>query len=342
MTQAPIHIIEEGWVTQRDPGPMHVATGPRLALRDDGVLVCSLMVQSQLAINNFQPMLARSTDHGRTWSEPTPIWPDIVDRFSIFGSISRSRDGDLYFFGSRYVIDEPGETLWSDATQGLKQNELIWSRSRDGGQTWSALAVIPMALSGSSEAAGTMCSTHSGRLLCCYAPYNTFDPGVAVDRSQVALMFSDDAGTSWTYTPMLRFDDAETSAAETWVVELADGRILGAAWHLNMRSGTDMPNAYAVSSDGGTTWSPTRSTGLAGQALSLTPLPDGDVLLTHNRRKVATPGIWLNRIAVGADDVTVQWQHELWHVQTGDTGVRRSRRLVALLVRRADGCIGGR
>ena len=147
--------ISEGWVSRRQPDtPTAVAAGPRCAVTKQGEIVCTFMVQSSLGINDFQPMIARSADAGKTWSEGQPLWPHLTERYSIFGSVSRAPDGDLLYFGTRYPIDTPGESFWSEATQGLKDNELIWSRSADDGRTWCEPQVIPMPIPGAAEAPG--------------------------------------------------------------------------------------------------------------------------------------------------------------------------------------------
>jgi len=307
-----VNILNDGWVSRRQPGPTAVAAGPRLALTDQGELVCSFVVQRALAVNDFKPVIARSADGGKTWSEPQLAWPHLAERFSIFCSVSRSADGRLWLFGSRTPIDVPGESFWNDATQGMKQNELIWSESRDGGRSWTEPQVIPMPIAGTAEAAGAMCVTRDGRWLACYSPYNTFDKDVRVDRAQVALVSSRDGGRSWSYRPMLRFREERSSAAEAWVIELSDGRLLGTSWHLNQADGSDFPIAYAVSATGGETWSPTRSAGIAGQATSLAALPEGDALMVHTRRKNDRPGVWLCRARPTADEFGEEWSDILW------------------------------
>lgn len=126
--------------------------GPRLAVGSRGQILCTFVAQTASGTNDFKPMLASSADGGRTWSESRPIWPELFERYSIFGSVSRGHDGRLLFFGSRTVIDVPGEPFWSDATQGLKPNELVWSSSPDDGQTWAPFQVIPQPIPGSAEA----------------------------------------------------------------------------------------------------------------------------------------------------------------------------------------------
>jgi hypothetical protein len=274
------------------------------------------MVQSQLGINDFQPMLARSADGGQTWSEAQPLWPHLTERYSIFGSVSRAPDGHLLYFGTRYPIDTPGESFWSDATQGLKANELFWSRSTDDGRTWAEPQVIPMPIPGAAEAPGALTVTRSGRMICCYAPYNTFNPQLAVDRSQIVALHSDDAGQTWRHNSMIRFASEHSTGAEAWVIELADGRLLGTTWHMNQQDKTDHPNAYALSLDGGDTWLPTRSTGIMGQSTSLAALPDGRALFIYNQRKHGEPGVWLAVVRPTADDFGIESNEIAWRAQT--------------------------
>ena len=92
---------------------------------------------------------------------------------------------------------------------------------------------------------------------------------------------------------MLRFADPDAGGAEAWVVELADGRLVGTSWNMSLVSGLDAPIPYGLSHDGGDIWTPTRSTEIHGQATTLAPLPDGRVILGFNQRAQPHPGVWL-------------------------------------------------
>ena len=286
-----IEIIAEGFITRRQPGtPLSLTGGSRCVSRGRGELACSFMAQAALGLNDFKPMIARSKDNGATWEEAQLIWPELQDRYSIFGSISSAPNGDLYFYGMRTRIDQPGEKAWSEVSQGLKENELVWSRSFDFGHTWATLQVIPMPIPGSAEAPGAMCITRRGDMVCCYAPCNTFDPNLKVDRSQVVCLASRDGGATWSHNSMLRFPQPDAKSAEAWVIELADGRLLGTSWHVHT---VDQPNAYAISHDSGVTWGPTRSTGTMGHTTGLAPLPDGRAIFLYVQRKHGDIGVWM-------------------------------------------------
>ncbi|MDI1334891.1 MAG: sialidase family protein [Lacunisphaera sp.] len=307
-------IIAEGFVSERAIGtPTSLAAGSRCVETKGGELICTFVAQTAAGGNDFKPMIARSKDGGKTWSEARMLWPEIQDKFSIFGSVSAGPTGDLYFYGMRTPIAHPGEQAWSPATSGLKENDLVWTRSTDEGETWTPFSVIPMPIPGSAEAAGAMCITRGGHLVCCYAPCNTFDPALRVEKNQVICLTSRDQGRSWKHSAMLRFAGADSQGAESWVVELADGRLLGAGWHI--QGDNAQTNKYAVSADGGATWGPTASTGILGQSTALAAMPDGRALFIYNQRKHGDVGVWLALVKPTETDFGIALNQRIWAAQ---------------------------
>jgi len=315
-----IEFLDSGFISRHAAGARStdIGVGPRLVVLDSGEILCSYMRTARTTTNDFVPVICRSSDMGRTWSSPEAIWPTLQSRWSHFVSISRDAPGRLYLFGSRTPIDTPGESFWSDAAQGLKENELVWATSTDGGQNWTDPRVIPLPIVGSAESPGAMCVTPS-RWIGVYSPCNTFDLGVAVDRSQVVAVLSDDEGRTWRQVSMLRFSDPDTSAAEAWAIQLADGRLLGTAWHIGPQ-GHDLPNAYALSQDGGTTWTPTQSTGIMGQSTALAPLAagqmaEGRAMFLYNQRKHGEPGVWLAIARPTDTDFGIEHNEIVWRAE---------------------------
>ena len=318
-------VLDQGWIVQRDArAGTGRAGGARCAVTRRGQVVCVFVASSGMGCNDFKPMLTRSGDGGATWTDAQPLWPHLADDWSILAPVSRGHDGDLLVFGSRCRIDEPGESFWNDQTQGLKENELIWSRSVDEGATWLEPQVIPMPTPGAAEAPNPMCATRHGRYLACYSPYGTFDPTLRVDRSVFVLVYSDDRGATWRHSEMMRFGAPDSGTAMGAVAPLADGRALGAGWHLHLHDEQDFPTPYALSDDDGVTWGPHRSTGITGQSVSLTALPDGGVLMPYNQRRHGQPGVWLALARPTEADFGLETDQIVWPApaatQTGTSG----------------------
>ena len=289
-----------------------VAAGARCVRTRRGDLLCSFMVQSALGVNNFAVMLAESSDNGETWQEPRVVWPHLAQRQSLFGSLSRSESGDLFLYGITIPISRVGETFWSDANQGMKQNSLFWAHSRDDGRAWTEPKLMPLPYPGSAEAPGPLCATRPGAWLACYAPYNTFDPQLKVERDRIIVMRSEDHGSTWSAQPMIRFKDRESGGAEAWVVELSDGRLLGTCWNTSLSGTGSLPNAFALSTDGGRSWHQTGSTGIAGQSTSLLALPDGRALMAYNQRKHGEPGVWIAEAQPSPNDFGLRSNQLAW------------------------------
>jgi len=150
------------------------------------------------------------------------------------------------------------------------------------GRSWQPPCVVPMPVPGAAEAPAPLCVTRDERWFGCYSPYHTFDPELSVDRSRVIVLASDDQGQTWKNSDMLRFPQPRSGGAEAWVIQLSNGRLLGAGWHLHLDDQQDYPNRYALSDDG-LHWGPTRCTGIIGQSVGLAALPNGYALMAFNQ-----------------------------------------------------------
>jgi len=107
---------------------------------------------------------------------------------------------------------------------------------------------------------------------------------------------------------------------ESKIVELADGCLLAVAWAYNDTASKDLPNQYALSNDGGRTWSAPASTGLAGQTLTPLVLADGRILSVYRRMDHA--GLWANLSQVEGTGWINEDAAPIWGTETaGLTGV---------------------
>ncbi len=315
-----VEAIDEGFVSKRRPDEAApVASGPRLALKGDGELLCTFMVQSALGVNDFVPILYSSSDDGSTWHDEGQIWPHLSAAYSLFGSISSPGPGDFFFYGAATPIDEQGELFWFDESQTMKPNKLFTARSSDG-REWSDPDFIELPAAGAAEAPGALCVTRSGRWVACFALENTPDPNITVDRRRIIAILSDDEGATWQHSEMHCFEQEHSGGAEAWAIELSDGRLLGTSWHIDHSDQCDHPDAWSLSHDGGQTWTPTRSTGIMGQSTALAALSDGRALFVYNQRKHGEVGVWLAVVRPTDTDFGVESNEVVWRAQTATQG----------------------
>src|SRR4051794_32712771 len=97
-------MLEQGFVIRQSPGARNtdIAIGPRIVVLPSGEAICSFTFSAKTATNDFVPALCRSTDQGRTWSEPRLVWPQLRSQWSLFTGISRDLySGRLYLYGTR-------------------------------------------------------------------------------------------------------------------------------------------------------------------------------------------------------------------------------------------------
>ena len=90
-------------------------------------------------------------------------------------------------------------------------------------------------------------------------------------------------------------------------IDLAD---MACAWAYDRVAAQDLPNQYALSADGGKTWTAPRAMGLNGQTHTPLPLPDGRILSAYRRLDV--PGLWAAVSRLEGDDLVVEDQAPLW------------------------------
>jgi sialidase-1 len=149
---------------------------------------------------------------------------------------------------------------------------------------------------------------------------------------KMVAFISHDFGRSWPeYRDVMRDPEQRVIYWESKICELPDGRLLAVAWAYDQVAAADLPNHYAVSADGGDTWSVPRSTGLQGQ----TPTPyvldnahkdgaaSGRVLLVY--RRIDRPGLWANLSHLEGDRWVNDGEATIWGAGaeglTGDSSI---------------------
>lgn len=221
--------------------------------------LCALPDGSLLAVNDKRKfnegdlpqdidiVACRSTDNGRTWSEPVTI---------VTGQGVKKGFGD-----PALVVTEKGEVICAFAGgngyfQSTEEDpiRLFVTRSLDGGKTWSKPEDITFQIWG-TKALNSACQkyrasffssgnglrltrgAHKGRIMFA-VPMLRKDEWV----SDNFVVYSDDDGHSWQVS-----ECAFSGGDEAKLVELVDGRVL-----LSTRQSG--PRGYNISEDGGVHW----------------------------------------------------------------------------------------
>ena len=243
-----------GYHTYRIPAAVCTAKGTVLFL-------CEARKNSSSDFAQTHLLLLSSTDRGRTWSNPRIVWKDDSEPNVTIGNPCP-------------VLDVRTGTVWIGFTRN-NQRAFV-TKSNDDGRTWATPTEITKAVkpenwrrywTGPGHGLQLTRGLKAGRLI--FPSYHIVDEGDRrVMRSH--MVYSDDRGRTWqigqstAIGPPIDPDGVHLSASwvpgpydwegcECLAVERPDGRL-----YLTVRNqaGYKRKKAYAVSDDGGTSWSP--------------------------------------------------------------------------------------
>src|SRR2546425_2314587 len=153
--------------------------------------------------------VVKSTDGGLSWSRPVAVSTlvDIIPiantafRVNSFPAAAAASNGDLYVAWSSLVSDSTGGLCSSRTNTGC-HSAALYSRSLNGGATWSTPALVFPALDASNRAAdGYPITQPDGTMLTAPAAHrvDTFFPGVAISPSGRVYMsaYAADVVSPW-------------------------------------------------------------------------------------------------------------------------------------------------
>lgn len=187
---------------------------------------------------NLEPLIRRSTDGGKNWSEAKPVGPIAQDKAQSHGDpvIFQALNGDI-------VVLAAAGGAWSTAPGNPSRISVI--RSTDDGQTWGQWKDVQgtMFTSGKLYTAGYRkgfassgrgTTLNDGTLACAVL---LGDAAGTATKKGVAIFYSKDNGENWTVGGFASYnglyDEPKISA------ELEDGKIL-----LSARPNTAGQNRY--------------------------------------------------------------------------------------------------
>lgn len=280
-------------------------SGPRMAVLADGSVACTFMINSTGGANDFVPMIAHSKD-GAVWTEAVPVWPELVDKKSVFVSLRGAGDGQVCLAGKAWDIAYPGEAFWSDEAAGMKENKLVFSLSPDG-HTFPLPTEVDVPFYSSAEEPGGMLAEDGGKLTLIYSPYPTIEKKEETDHNCMGILRSTDGGKTFTASKFAQVE-GPCQYGEAWVTRLADGRLFVSTWQT---ASTDAPDQYLVSDDDGVTFAGPFAQPFRGQSTGIATYEDG-VLVVYNQRKEGTIGVWLALEKVNSNEVELLANEPVW------------------------------
>jgi hypothetical protein len=238
---------------------------------------------------NSLPMLVRSRDAGRTWSEP-----EIVYTNPFGGSqdpcMVQLRDNSILLTSYAWAWMTPETIAKLRQPTNINLGKFVFLggytlRSRDGGHSWDKPIVPPhiepeiyLDMFGQPIPAynrGALTEGKSGRLFWVVACNRSVSPS----KTDAHLLISDDKGTTWNYSCPVAQDDKVTFN-ETSIYETPKGDLVA---FLRTASADDHL-AMARSTDGGKTFQKWQDVGWQGHPFHALRLPDQRVLLVYGYR----------------------------------------------------------
>lgn len=282
----------------RNPRP-HVrsihAYFPSVISMANGEMLASIVLAEAFEAVNMQTHFWRSTDGGENWVREGELDCSVPNRLTSNGSrITSLPDGELLAFVVRFDrTDHPDEGLSNAENLGFAPTDLLLARSKDFGRTWSRPELIKPPLVGPSfELCCPIIPLHDGRWILPTETWHGWD-GYCPNGIKMIAFVSPDRGRTWPdYMQVMKEPAGKVFFWESKIAELPDGRLLAVAWAYDDTAKKDRPNQYALSADGGKSWSAPMSTELHGQTLTPHVLKDGRILSVY--RRMDKPGLWAN------------------------------------------------
>lgn len=285
---------------------------PSVAALSEREMLCAMVIGSAFESVDGHVEFFRSFDEGKTWDAEgrlLPAWSKGVASESC--RITRMSDGELVALMMCADRTDPEEGLANAETLGFVPTEFCLFRSLDDGRTWSGPEeVTPPVVGPSYESNARIVELSDGRWLLYTSTWRAWDGYDPTGMKAVAFL-SDDKGKTWPeYSVVL---DGSADGVIHWeqkIIELKDNRILSIAWAYDERTGSDRPNVYALSEDGGRSFGIAQSTGLPGQTSSIIEVGDGEILCVY--RRVDDPGLWADIASLERDEWINHERQCLW------------------------------
>ncbi len=229
-------------------------------------------------------LLTMSDDAGATWRPAVAPFnaPTLDGKPGQFRAMGLTPLGEQHVLATLLWVDHSDPTLpyFNEQTEGLLDSRIYFSESADGGENWTAPALMDTSpFNVPTPITGPVLLLPDGQRVCQFEtnkPY--YDTTQWIHRS--VLMFSRDGGHTWPRHTIVS-EDPRVFYWDQRPRVLPDGRIFDVFWTYDNATAVYRNIHARESCDGGRTWSPLWDTGVPGQPAPVVPLRDGRLAMVY-------------------------------------------------------------
>jgi sialidase-1 len=282
---------------------------PSLTALPNGNIFAAFDLGSAFEAADVRTHYSISRDGGETWSSPVPL-PEFSDPFSCTCRFRCLSNGQLIGIGALWNRTRTEEGLANPETGGFVETFPFLIRGDGATLKWCPPEGMETPLKGPFEICSPVFVSPTGEWLWPASTWKSWD-GSAGHGMQAIVMHSPDEGKTWpTWNAVM---DGRCDGIVHWELKLAslpEGRLLAVSWTHDGKAGVDLPIHYALSDDGGRTFSVPASTGLNGQTCTPLVLDDGRIFSVY--RRTDHPGLWAQISTVEGDSWVNHDEKLLW------------------------------
>jgi sialidase-1 len=292
-----LRLLSEG-ILYRNPRPGYKAECaylPNVVPISDAELVCFYRIGSAFYSSDGRIARVRSIDGGQSWTPEGVVWDPKHDSTPYsYGAphASRMRDGSLVVIMHRRDDTDPDRPQFNAETGGLRQMDIVLTRSTDAGHTWSTPQKLELpAVDGTIDTPSQIIELNDGRWFLACEVWKGWDDAGPLHIKGFGV-FSADGGKTWVdRVDFPSASDSEKMYSHSRYTRMLDGRIAALQWTQKVGTGEDFDLHFVISDESGRQWSQPKPTGIMGQTSWLADLGDGRLAATYTSRDRMQPGI---------------------------------------------------
>ena len=292
-----LQLVHEG-ALYRNPYPGHQAVcafQPNVVALSDDHLLCLYRVGQAFYSLDGKLAAVRSTDGGRTWSEPVLAWDPRNDQGAgyTYGAPhgSRIKDGSLLMVAHRTQRREEDFLSFNPDTGGSRPSESVLLRSADEGRTWSRPEVLELPDEPVIDTPSSIIELNDGRWFLAGEIWKAWNDPAPLHVKGFAV-FSPDQGRTWTdrvdFPSAARTDRMYSHSRYT---RMRDGRVAALQWCQEVGGDVNHDLHLVISDTSGRKWSDPQPTAIKAQTCWLGDLGGGTLVMTYSVREGRKPGV---------------------------------------------------